>query len=73
VAVTSGVPVPTAFEQAAVLLRALRLEYLTIGWNVVEGIVARGTAIAAGSLWRGENSCGGRHGGSGPRPVPPLV
>jgi divalent metal cation (Fe/Co/Zn/Cd) transporter len=32
------------------LARALRLEYLTVGWNVVEGAVAVGAAIAAGSV-----------------------
>jgi len=30
--------------------RALRLEYLTVGWNVVEGVVAIGAALAAGSV-----------------------
>lgn len=30
--------------------RALRLEYLTVGWNVVEGVVAVGAAIIAGSV-----------------------
>jgi len=30
--------------------RALRLEYLTVGWNVVEGIVAVSAAIIAGSV-----------------------
>lgn len=32
------------------LHRALRLEYLTIGWNVVEGVVAVWAALAAGSV-----------------------
>jgi divalent metal cation (Fe/Co/Zn/Cd) transporter len=32
------------------LAQALRLEYLTVGWNVVEGAVAVGAAIAAGSV-----------------------
>jgi len=32
------------------LRRALRLEYLTVGWNVVEGVVAVGAALAAGSV-----------------------
>jgi divalent metal cation (Fe/Co/Zn/Cd) transporter len=31
-------------------MRALRLEYLTVGWNMVEGIVAISAAIAAGSV-----------------------
>lgn len=30
--------------------RALRLEYLTIGWNIVEGIVAVAAALLAGSV-----------------------
>ena len=29
---------------------ALRLEYLTIGWNIVEGVIAVGAALAAGSV-----------------------
>ncbi len=32
------------------LRTALRLEYLTIGWNVVEGVVAVWAALAAGSV-----------------------
>lgn len=31
-------------------MRAFRLEYLTIGWNVVEAVVAVAAGIAAGSL-----------------------
>jgi hypothetical protein len=30
--------------------RALRVEYLTVGWNVVEGLVAITAALAAGSV-----------------------
>lgn len=30
--------------------RGLRLEYLTIGWNIVEGVVSVAAAIAAGSV-----------------------
>lgn len=37
-------------ERRAGLDRALRLEYLTIGWNVVEGLVAVAAALAAGSV-----------------------
>lgn len=33
-----------------VLGRALRLEYLTVGWNVVEGAIAVTAALAAGSV-----------------------
>ena len=32
------------------LVRALRLEYLTVGWNVIEGVVAIAAALAAGSV-----------------------
>ncbi len=32
------------------LARGLRLAYLTVGWNVVEGVVAVGAALAAGSV-----------------------
>ena len=32
------------------LKRGLRLEYLTVGWNVLEGIIAVGAGIAAGSI-----------------------
>ena len=41
------VPEPTRFAQ---LQRALRLEYLTVGWNVVEGLIAVTAALAAGSV-----------------------
>ena len=34
----------------AVLRRGLRLEYLTVGWNVFEGIVSVAAALAAGSV-----------------------
>lgn len=43
----NGVP---AEERNALLRRALRLEYLTVGWNVVEGIIAVSAALAAGSI-----------------------
>jgi divalent metal cation (Fe/Co/Zn/Cd) transporter len=32
------------------LQHALRLEYLTVGWNMVEGVVAVAAALAAGSV-----------------------
>lgn len=41
--------VPVATREAA-LARARLLEYLTVGWNVVEGLVAVGAAVAAGSV-----------------------
>ena len=34
----------------ALLRHALRLEYLTVGWNVVEGVVAVTAALLAGSV-----------------------
>jgi divalent metal cation (Fe/Co/Zn/Cd) transporter len=30
--------------------RALRLEYLTVGWNVLEAVVAIGAGVLAGSV-----------------------
>lgn len=32
------------------LARALHLEYLTVGWNVIEGVIAVTAALAAGSV-----------------------
>lgn len=32
------------------LRRGLRLEYLTVGWNVAEGVIAVGAGVAAGSI-----------------------
>lgn len=32
------------------LKRGLQLEYVTVGWNVLEGIVAVAAGIAAGSI-----------------------
>ena len=37
-------------ERPALLRRALRLEYLTVGWNIVEGVIAIGAALASGSV-----------------------
>jgi len=34
----------------SLLRRALRLEWLTVGWNVAEGVIAVAAAIAAGSV-----------------------
>lgn len=44
--------IATAVEpgRSALLRRALRLEYLTVGWNVVEGLVAIAAGLAAGSV-----------------------
>jgi divalent metal cation (Fe/Co/Zn/Cd) transporter len=41
---------PITSPRAATLRTALRLEYLTVGWNVVEGLVAITAAMAAGSI-----------------------
>ncbi len=40
----------TADRRGVLLRRALRLEYLTVGWNLVEGVVAIAAALAAGSV-----------------------
>jgi divalent metal cation (Fe/Co/Zn/Cd) transporter len=37
-------------DRPALLRRGLRLEYLTVGWNVVEGLLAIAAALAAGSV-----------------------
>ncbi|MBK9258214.1 MAG: cation transporter [Polyangiaceae bacterium] len=37
-------------ERTGVVRRALRLEYLTVGWNIVEGVIAVSAAVAAGSV-----------------------
>ena len=37
-------------ERAAQLTRALRLEYLTVGWNVIEGVIAVTAALRAASV-----------------------
>jgi len=39
-----------ASDRAASVRQALGLEYLTIGWNVVEGVIAVTAAVLAGSL-----------------------
>jgi len=41
---------PTATDRTRHLRDALRLEYLTVGWNVVEGLVAVTAALAAHSV-----------------------
>ena len=40
---------PTVLRDAA-LARAARLEYVTVGWNVLEGLIAVAAALAAGSV-----------------------
>lgn len=37
-------------RRARLLAAALRLEYLTVGWNIVEGLVSIWAALAAGSV-----------------------
>jgi len=37
-------------DRVSLLRRALRLEYLTVGWNVVEGVVAVAAAVNSGSV-----------------------
>jgi divalent metal cation (Fe/Co/Zn/Cd) transporter len=37
-------------NREALVRHALRLEYLTVGWNVVEGVIAVAAALAAGSV-----------------------
>ncbi|MGH9149895.1 MAG: cation transporter, partial [Acidimicrobiales bacterium] len=41
---------PAAAQRQAAVRRALVLNRLTIAWNVVEGIVAIGAGLAAGSV-----------------------
>jgi divalent metal cation (Fe/Co/Zn/Cd) transporter len=43
-----GAPAPSPRPENVSL--ALRLEYLTVGWNLVEGVVAIGAALLAGSV-----------------------
>ena len=37
-------------ERAALIRQAFRLEWMTVAWMVVEGVVALGAGLAAGSL-----------------------
>lgn len=39
-----------AADRPHLLRRGLRLEWLTVGWNIIEGIIAVGAALAAGSV-----------------------
>jgi divalent metal cation (Fe/Co/Zn/Cd) transporter len=39
-----------AIDRPRVLRRALRLEWVTVGWNVVEGVIAVWAAMLAGSV-----------------------
>lgn len=37
-------------SRAALLSRGLRLEYVTVGWNIAEGVIAVAAGLAAGSI-----------------------
>lgn len=37
-------------DRSSRLRHALRLEYFTLGWNIIEGVVAIGAALTAGSV-----------------------
>lgn len=41
---------PAEDRRPSLIRRALRLEYITVGWNVIEGVVALTAAILAGSV-----------------------
>lgn len=43
-------PAPVAAARPGLLRRALRLEFLTVGWNSVEGLIAITAGLAAGSV-----------------------
>ena len=45
-----AVLIETPVSRARTLSHALRLEYLTVGWNIIEGFVAIVAALAAGSV-----------------------
>ena len=40
----------TVLARPGLLRHALRLEYLTVGWNLVEGVIAVAAALASGSV-----------------------
>lgn len=37
-------------DRTSLLKRGLRLEFLTVGWNLIEGIVALAAAVSSGSV-----------------------
>jgi divalent metal cation (Fe/Co/Zn/Cd) transporter len=47
---TTALPARTDTSRQAALRHAVRLEVLTVGWNVVEGLIAVTAALAAGSV-----------------------
>jgi divalent metal cation (Fe/Co/Zn/Cd) transporter len=40
----------SSLSRPQLLRRGIRLEYVTVGWNIVEGVVAIGAGMAAGSV-----------------------
>jgi divalent metal cation (Fe/Co/Zn/Cd) transporter len=46
----SGTTSTAESDRPRLLARALRLEYLTVGWNIVEGVIAIAAATASGSV-----------------------
>jgi divalent metal cation (Fe/Co/Zn/Cd) transporter len=46
----SGTTPAAESDRPGLLARALRLEYLTVGWNIVEGVIAIAAATASGSV-----------------------
>ena len=40
----------TAATRVQLLSRGLRLEHLTVGWNIAEGLIAVGAGVVAGSI-----------------------
>lgn len=46
---TTASTAPVA-ERPGLLRRALRLEYLTVGWNIIEGLIAVTAGLASGSV-----------------------
>jgi len=43
-------PQPESAARSELLRQGLRLEYLTVGWNVIEGLVSVAAALASGSV-----------------------
>jgi divalent metal cation (Fe/Co/Zn/Cd) transporter len=43
-------PTPPSSPRSVVIEKALRLEYLTVGWNLVEGLIGVSAALTAGSV-----------------------
>ena len=46
----AALPLTLTLERTALIREAFRLEWLTIAWMVIEGVVAIGAGVAAGSL-----------------------